>query len=198
MSANPQQQLNGGLNKFKIVDDFIAGILVLFDNIKIPATDPTKTINILPTTIEKMYLTYYVYRIWIKYRRTIENAVGKVEYQNILEILGIPSKYYSVYISYPMANKMPVNEKQLDLILFTILQQFHKAANIYDKQPGGTGDYNQFIELTNYLTGKTLENIIQDILQIKMLVPNLAKPSEEFISWDRILPFTATFTAATI
>jgi len=86
----------------------------------------------------------------------------------------------------------------LDLILFTILQQFHKAANIYDKQPGGTGDYNQFIELTNYLTGKTLENIIQDILQIKMLVPNLAKPSEEFISWDRILPFTATFTAATI
>lgn len=185
-------------NKFKIVDDFIASILVLFDNIKIPATDPTKTINILPTTIEKMYLTYYVYRIWIKYRRTIENAVGKAEYQNILEILGIPIKYYTVYISYPMANKMPVNEKQLDLVLFTILQQLHKATGIYDKQPGGTGDYNQFVELTNYLTGKTLENIIQDILQIKMLIPNLAKPSEEFISWDRILPFTATFTAATM
>lgn len=196
MSANPPQ-LNSS-NKFKIVDDFIASILVLFDNIKIPATDPTKTINILPTTIEKMYLTYYVYRICIKYRRTIENAVGKPQFQNILEILGIPAKYYSVYISYPMANKMPVNEKQLDLVLFTILQHLHKAANIYDKQPGGTGDYNQFVELTNYLTGKTLENIIQDILQIKMLVPNLAKPSEEFISWDRILPFTATFTAATM
>ena len=196
MSANPQQLNNS--NKFKIVDDFIASILVLFDNIKIPATDPTKTINILPTTIEKMYLTYYVYRICIKYRRTIENAVGKPQFQNILEILGIPAKYYSVYISYPMANKMPVNEKQLDLVLFTILQHLHKAANIYDKLPGGTGDYNQFVELTNYLTGKTLENIIQDILQIKMLVPNLAKPSEEFISWDRILPFTATFTAATM
>ena len=196
MSANPPQ-LNSS-NKFKIVDDFIASILVLFDNIKIPATDPTKTINILPTTIEKMYLTYYVYRICIKYRRTIENAVGKPQFQNILEILGIPAKYYSVYISYPMENKMPVNEKQLDLVLFTILQHLHKAANIYDKQPGGTGDYNQFVELTNYLTGKTLENIIQDILQIKMLVPNLAKPSEEFISWDRILPFTATFTAATM
>lgn len=185
-------------NKFKIVDDFIASILVLFDNIKIPATDPTKTINILPTTIEKMYLTYYVYRIWIKYRRTIENAIGKSEFQHILELLGIPNKYYGVYISYPMANKMPVTEKQLDLILFSILQQIHKAANIYDKQPGGTGDYNQFVELTNYLTGKTLENTIQDILQIKMLVPNLAKPSDEFISWERILPFTATYTAATI
>jgi hypothetical protein len=196
MSANPQ--IGQSANKFKIVDDFIASILVLFDNIKIPATDPTKTINILPTTIEKMYLTYYVYRTWIKYRRTIENAVGKPEFQNILEILGIPAKYFSVYISYPMANKMPVAEKQLDLILFTMLQQLHKAMDIYNKQPGGTGDYNQFVELTNYLTGKTLENIIQDILQIKMLVPNLAKPSEEFISWDRILPLTASFTAATM
>jgi len=195
MSAT--QQL-GAINKFKIVDDFIASILVLFDNIKIPANDPTKTINILPTTIEKMYLTYYVYRIWIKYRRAIENAIGKNEFQHILELLGIPDKYYSVYISYPMANKMPVPEKQLDLILFTILQQLHKTMNIYDKQPGGTGDYILFIELNNYLTVKTLENIIQDILQIKMLVPNLSKPSEEFISWDRILPFTATYTSATI
>lgn len=196
MAANTQ--LGTSANKFKIVDDFIASILVLFDNIKIPATDPTKTINILPTTIEKMYLTYYVYRVWIKYRRTIENAVGKPEFQHILELLGIPDKYYNVYIPYPMANKMPVAEKQLDLVLFTMLQQLHKAMDIYNKQPGGTGDYNQFVELTNYLTGKTLENIIQDILQIKMLVPNLAKPSEEFISWDRILPFTATYTAATI
>jgi hypothetical protein len=182
-------------NKFKVVDDFIASILVLFDNIKISAIDPTKTINILPTTIEKMYLTYYVYRIWIKYRRAIENAVGKSEFQNILELLGLPAKYYTVYISYPMANKMPVNEKQLDLVLFTMLQQLHKAAGIYEKQPGGTGDYNQFVKLTNYLLGKSLENIIQDILQIKMLVPNLAKPSEDFISWDRILPFVATYDA---
>lgn len=184
-------------NKFKVVDDFIASILVLFDNIKIPATDPTKTINILPTTIEKMYLTYYTYRIWIKYRRPIENAVGKKDFQSVLELFGLPAKYYNVYISYPMANKMPVNEKQLDLVLFTILQQLHRATGIYEKQSGGTGDYNQFVELSNYLLGKSLENIIQDILQIKMLVPNLAKPSEEFISWERILPFTATYTAAT-
>lgn len=183
-------------SKFKVVDDFIASILVLFDNIKIPATDPTKTINILPTTIEKMYLTYFVYRVYVKYRRPIENVVGKGDFQYVLELLGIPAKYYGVYISYPMANKMPVNEKQLDLVLFTMLQQLHRASGIYEKQSGGTGDYNQFVELTNYLLGKSLENIIQDILQIKMLVPNLAKPSEEFISWDRILPFTATYDAA--
>ena len=192
--AQQQQQIQ--LSKFKVVDDFIASILVLFDNIKIRATDPTKTINILPTTIEKMYLTYFAYRVWIKYRRPIENAAGKADFQHVLELLGIPAKYYGVYISYPMANKMPVNEKQLDLVLFTMLQQLHSASRIYEKQPGGTGDYNQFVELTNYLLGKSLENIIQDILQIKMLVPNLAKPSEEFISWDRILPFTATYDAA--
>lgn len=183
-------------NILKTVDDFIASILVLFDNIKIPAVDPKKTINILPTTIEKLYLTYYVYRIWIKYRVSIEQAVGKGEFKHILELLSIPNKYTSVYISYPMTNKMSVNEKQLDLILFQMLQQFHKSAEIYSKQPGGTGNYKQYSTLVEYLLGKSLENIIQDILQIKMLLPNLAKPSEDFISWDKILPFAATYESA--
>ena len=183
-------------NILKTVDDFIASILVLFDNIKIPAVDPKKTINILPTTIEKLYLTYYVYRIWIKYRVSIEQAVGKGEFKHILELLSIPNKYTSVYISYPMTNKMSVNEKQLDLILFQMLQQFHKSAEIYSKQPGGTGNYKEYSTLVEYLLGKSLENIIQDILQIKMLLPNLAKPSEDFISWDKILPFAATYESA--
>ena len=182
--------------KFKVIDDFIASILVLFDNIKIPAVDPTKTINILPTTIEKLYLTYYLYRIWIKYRVSLEGVVGKANFKHILELLSIPDKYHGIYISYPMANKMPVNEKQLDLILFQMLQQLHKSAETYSRQPGGTGNYIEFLTLADYLIGKSIENIIQDILQIKMLVPNLAKPSEDFISWDKILPFAATYEAS--
>ena len=182
--------------KIKGIDDFIASILVLFDNIKIPAVDPKKTINILPTTMEKQYLSYYVYRIWIKYRQSIESAVGKPEFQRILELLQIPKKYYNVYIPYPMANKMPVNEKQLDLILYQMLSQFHKSAEIYGKlPPTGTGNILEFNKLNDYLLGKTMENIIQDILQVKMLVPNLAKPTEDFMSWDKILPFAATFEA---
>lgn len=187
-----------GQNKFKIIDDFIASILVLFDNIKIQAVDPKKTINILPTTIEKLYLTYYVYRIWIKYRVSLEAIIGKGDFKHILELLLIPAKYHGIYISYPMANKMPVNEKQLDLILFQMLQQLHKSTEVYSKQPGGTGNYKEFETLAEYLTGKSIENIIQDILQIKMLVPNLAKPSEDFISWDKILPFAATYEASGI
>jgi hypothetical protein len=179
----------------KKVDEFIASILVLFDNIKIPAVNPKKTINILSTTIEKLYLTYYIYRIWIKYRVSIEMAVGKAEFKHILELLNIPNKYTGIYITYPMSNKMPVSEKQLDLVLYQMLQQLHKSADIYSKQPGGTGNYKEYQMLVDYLTGKTIENIIQDILQIKMLVPNLAKPSEDFISWDRILPFAATYEA---
>jgi hypothetical protein len=185
-------------NKIKVntVDDFIASILVLFDNIKIPAVDPKKTINVMSTTIEKQYLTYYVYRIWIKYRQSIESVVGKQDFQKILELLQIPNKYFNVYISYPMANKMPVNEKQLDLILYQMLNQIHKSADIYSKlPPSGTGNILEFNRLKDHLLGKTMENIIQDILQIKMLVPNLSKPSEEFISWDRILPFAATYEA---
>jgi len=182
--------------KIKAIDDFIASILVLFDNVRIPAIDPKKTINILPTTVEKQYLTYYVYRIWIKNRHSIESAVGKQEFQRILELLQIPSKYYSVYIPYPMANKMPANEKQLDLILYQMLSQMHKSAEIYSKlPPSGTGNILEFNKLNNYLLGKTMENIIQDILQIKMLVPNLSKPTEDFLSWDKILPFAATFEA---
>jgi len=181
--------------KFKVIDDFIASILVLFDNIKIPAVDPRKTINIFPTTIEKLYLTYYVYRIWIKYRVSMEAIVGKDEFKHILELLSIPGKYHGIYISYPMSNKMPVNEKQLDLILFQMLQQLHKSVDVYSKQAGGTGNYKEFETLAEYLTGKSIENIIQDILQIKMLVPNLAKPSEDFVSWDKILPFATTYEA---
>ncbi len=191
--SNPNTQ-----TKFKVIDDFIASILVLFDNIKIPAVDPSKTINILPTTIEKLFLTYYVYRIWIKYRVSLEAVVGKANFKHILELMSIPDKYHGIYISYPMANKMPVNEKQLDLILFQMLQQLHKSADVYSKQPGGTGNYIEFSTLADYLTGKTMENIIQDILQIKMLVPNLAKPSEDFVSWDKILPFAATYESTGI
>lgn len=188
---------NQSNDKIKIVDDFIASVLVLFDNIKIPAANPNKTINIMTTSIQKQYLTYYVYRIWIKYRSSIENAVSKNSFLYILELLNIPSKYHKIYITYPMVNKMPSNEKILDLVLFQMLQQLHKSSEIYARQPGGTGDFIEFNHLVDYLIGKTVENIIQDILQIKMLLPNLARPSEDFFSWEKVLPLADTYEAAT-
>ena len=174
----------------KNIEDFIASILVLYDNIVESTRDPKKSINILSTVSEKQYLAYYVYRIWIKYRKLIEDIVTRTKYAKILEILNIPAKYQEIYITYPMANKMPSNEQQLDLILYMMLDQLNMVANTYQNQDTNMPKYVEFKKLGDFLDNKSMESIIQDILQIKMLIPNLSAPSEDFLSWDTFLPFT--------
>jgi hypothetical protein len=168
------------------MDTFITTIMVLYDNINKEKQEGPKLINNKIT--EKQFLAYYIYRIWIKYRKLMENANTPTEFHKILLYMEIPKKYHEFYLTYPMANKMTLNEKQLDLIILSILKQFNTAYKIFSPRKDGSmpPENKEFKELTKYLTGKSIENIVQDVIQIKLLVPNLARPANVRNMWDGI------------
>lgn len=174
------------------MNNFNASILVLFDNIneKTQESDATKKI-LNNTVLEKQYLAYYLYRIWMKYKKLIIKVNGKTEFEKVLKHMEIPIKYFKLNITYPMVDKMTNKESNLDKIILNILKQFNECAQVYG-QPGGKGpidqDYNKLSQLVEY---KNIENIIQDIIQLKILLPNLSRPASRYDVWgdiNNILP----------
>ena len=169
------------------MNNFNASILVLFDNIneKTKETDPTKKI-LNNTVLEKQYLAYYVYRIWMKYKKLMIKINGKTDFEEILRIMEIPIRYFKLDITYPMTNKMTNNEKKLDKVILKILKQFNNVEQIYGQQEG-TGptekEYDSLKELVKY---KSMENILQDIMQLKILIPNLSRPSSRYDIWGKV------------
>ena len=207
------------------MEKFNENILKLLDNVndsKKETNDAKKLIN--NYIIEKQFLAYYVYRIWIKYRKLVENVNTKTEFIKVLKYLEIPVKYHNINVSYPLCNKMVNNEKQLDLIILTILKHLNKIEKVFGgKKPSNTADnkltknangtqkekqnnksaeskeiksknkdYDNFMELINY---KELNNIIEDITQLKMFVPNLSKPSTRMNIWETYNPLVKAFSS---
>jgi hypothetical protein len=163
-----------------MLDSFITSAMVIFDNINSDKMLARKTV-INNTIIDKQYLAYYLYRIWIKHRKLMEKATSNADFDEILSFLEIPAKYQAMNLVYPMANKMTINEKQLDLVILSILKQFNRANILYSGDANPPADFKQ---LTTYTEGKSVENIIQDIIQLKLLLPNLSRPANVFNIWD--------------
>ena len=166
------------------MNNFNASILVLFDNINEKTQEKDATKKILNNTVlEKQYLAYYLYRIWMKYKKLMIKVNGKTIYEEVLKHMEIPVKYFKLDIVYPMADKMTNKESNLDKIILKILKQFNECAQVYG-QPGNQGpkdkDYDKLSELVEY---KTIENIIQDIIQLKILLPNLSRPASRYDIW---------------
>tara|TARA_B100000927_G_C16321830_1_gene411661 strand:- start:102 stop:728 length:627 start_codon:yes stop_codon:yes gene_type:complete len=207
------------------MEKFNENILKLLDNIndsKKEKNDAKKLIN--NYIIEKQFLAYYLYRIWIKYRKLVENVNTKTEFIKVLKYLEIPVKYHNMNVTYPLCNKMVNNEKQLDLVILTILKHLNKIEKVFGgkKSSNTTGnksnknadgaqkekqnnkpkeskeiksknkDYDNFMELINY---KELSNIIEDIVQLKMFVPNLSKPSTRINIWETYNPLVKSFSS---
>lgn len=169
------------------MNNFNASILVLFDNINEKTQEPDATKKILNNTVlEKQYLAYYLYRIWMKYKRLMVKVNGKTIFEEVLKHMEIPVKYLKLDIVYPMADKMTNKESNLDKIILKILKQFNECEQVYG-QPKEQGtkddDYQKLAELVEY---KTIENIIQDIIQLKILLPNLSRPGSRYDVWGVI------------
>lgn len=173
-----------------MLENFITAIVVIFDNINAGKQESASKRLINNSLIEKQFLAYYIYRVWIKYRKLMESVNTPTEFKRILSYLEIPLKYQDIYLTYPMANKMTINEKQLDLIILSILKQLNVAFKIYG-QPGTTAKpkNKDYTMLDKYTEGKTVENIIQDIIQIKLLLPNLSRPANVVNIWEGIDQF---------
>ena len=207
------------------MEKFNENILKLLDNVndsKKETNDAKKLIN--NYIIEKQFLAYYLYRIWIKYRKLVENVNTKTEFIKVLKYLEIPVKYHNMNVTYPLCNKMVNNEKQLDLVILTILKHLNKIEKVFGgKKKSNTDDnkstknangsqkekqnnksdknkeiksknkdYDNFMELIKY---KELSNIIEDIAQLKMFVPNLSKPSTRMNIWETYNPLVKSFSS---
>ena len=178
------------------MEEFNNNILKLMDNIdrtKKEKSIAKKLIN--NYIIEKQFIAYYLYRIWIKYRSLMENVNTKTEFRKILKYLEIPVKYHSIKITYPLCNKMINNEKQLNLVIYSILKHFNKVEQIYgDKaklgdKPKNLKPKNKYYDNFNRLIRfKSFGSIVQDIVELKMFVPNLSRPSSRINVWDTYLP----------
>jgi hypothetical protein len=199
------------------MDDFIASILTLFDSINETKEKLKKTIKgqlINNYVIEKQFLAYYIYRIWIKYRKLMEYINTTSEFNKVLMYLNIPPKYYKYNVTFPMQDKMINNEKQLDLVILNILKHFNKTAEYFEKvmnkelsssnannnktnktentyipknetiTPNG-----QYKQLNLLLESKSLQMIVTDIAMLKVLVPNLSKPSGRISLWEKVSPY---------
>ena len=164
------------------MDKFVANILVLYNKIE------TDTITLFNNKIrDKQYLTYYLYRIWIKYRELFESIVDKKEYLQVLGLLGIPKKYKNLNFIYPMINKMPNNMEILNKIIEIINKHINEIHKTYINNPTYK-DNKDIKKLNDLLITKDIKNIIEDIIQIRLLVPNLSIPESRQKIWERVLP----------
>ena len=188
------------------MEEFIANILTIFDNIN----EKKNTNNLLNQVLEeKQYLAYYIYRIWIKYRLLIEYTNSITEFQKVLISLNIPRKYFKYQVTYPMQNKMINNEKQLDLVILLILKQFNECYKYFQTNSSllsSTQNDNFIIDmqtpqgqyslLSKLLETKNINTIAKDIKNIKLLVPNLSKPNNEYNLWDNSTPYISNTTTS--
>lgn len=64
---------------------------------------------------DDIYITYLLYRIWIKNKSLIIYANSREEFNNILLLLNIPKEYYNYEIIYPLNNFMkPSNKNKIE------------------------------------------------------------------------------------
>jgi hypothetical protein len=191
------------------MDTFIATIFSIFDNINTvkqkektqqKQRNETKPQDKLINTHveEKQYLAYYIYRIWIKYRTLMEYTNTVTEFNKVLTSLNMPVKYFKYRVSFPMQNKMVNNEKQIDMIILMILKQMNKCQVFFTSQlvPLATSSdidmktpQGQYKQITELLKTKDLKTIVNDINNIKILVPNLSKPSGRGEIWKNSTPY---------
>ena len=194
------------------MEEFNSNILLLLDNIDKFKKQKDKTIKLVNNhIIEKQYIAYYLYRIWMNNRKIVKNANTKTEFNKVLNYLEVPIRYHNLDVVYPMANKMVNNERQLDMIILTILKHFNKVEKIFgsantnkinDNKMDSLEDikkaalkpknknYETFNEFIKY---KSLELIIQDIVQLKMFVPNLSKSSNRINIWEVFNPLVKEY-----
>ena len=194
------------------MEEFNSNILLLLDNVDKFKKQKDKTIKLVNNhIIEKQYIAYYLYRIWMNNRKIVKNANTKTEFNKVLNYLEVPIRYHNLDVVYPMANKMVNNERQLDMIILTILKHFNKVEKIFgstntnkinDNNMDSLEDikksalkpknknYESFNEFIKY---KSLELIIQDIVQLKMFVPNLSKSSNRINIWEIFNPLVKEY-----
>lgn len=139
--------------------------------------------------IEKQYIVYYLYRILCKYEQLFTTNLEFSKIRDIYDLLRIPKEKGKG--CYPMSQKMTSNDNLLNLILSSIVELFNQL----NEELKMTMTNKIFMEFTGFLEKKTLERIIQDLMELHQLVPNLSAPIVKPYMYDKLalnIPTTNT------
>jgi hypothetical protein len=130
--------------------------------------------------IEKQYIVYYLYRILCKYEQLFTTNLSYEKVRDIYDLLRIPKEKKN--ICYPMSQKMTSNDNLLNVILTGIVELFNQL----NENLKMTMTNNYFMEFTEFLNKKPLEKIIQDLMELHQLVPNLSAPIIKPYMYDKL------------
>lgn len=130
--------------------------------------------------IEKQYIVYYLYRILCKYEQLFTTNLSYQKVRDVYNLLRIPKQKKKG--CYPMSQKMTSNDKLLNLILSSIVELFNQL----NENLKMTMTNKYFMEFKDFLSKKTLEKIIQDLMELHQLVPNLAAPIVKPYMYDKL------------
>jgi hypothetical protein len=146
------------------MDEFVKNVYSMYT--MITEEDTTKFIlNI--KIVEKQYLLYYLYRILCKYQTSLSNEKTKNNIQDVFNMLNIPL-YYK--LCYPLAGRIPNDEQILNICILKIIEIFNTNAEIYASYPS----YGSHINMMEFLSNKSLKQIISDLIDLQKLVPNIS------------------------
>ena len=120
--------------------------------------------------IEKQYIVYYLYRIICKYEQLFVTNLSYQVVRDIYKLLRIPEEKKRG--CYPMSQKMTSNDELLNLILTSMVELFNQL----NENLKMTMTNKYFMEFKDFLSKKPLERIIQDLMELHQLVPNLSAP----------------------
>ena len=130
--------------------------------------------------IEKQYIVYYLYRILCKYEQLFTTNLSYQMVRDIYKLLRIPEEKKKG--CYPMSQKMTSNDELLNLILSSMVELFNQL----NENLKMTMTNKYFMEFKEFLSKKPLERIIQDLMELHQLVPNLSAPIVKPYMYDKL------------
>lgn len=81
-----------------------------------------KNITSINEKYNDVYVTYFLYRIWIKYRDLVVYSSSREEYNKVLTKLQIPQDFHKIDIEFPLSKFMFYKDKvELDKMLISAL-----------------------------------------------------------------------------
>lgn len=81
-----------------------------------------KNIEVINSKYNDIYITYLLYRIWIKYKDLVIYSTSREKYNDVLKLLRIPEEYFELNIQFPLSNYMFYSDKvELDKVFLSNL-----------------------------------------------------------------------------
>lgn len=133
------------------------------------------SINTIKESQDDLYITYFLYRVWIKNRLLVEYVLSVEDFNKVLTLIGLPEEYHELQIIFPLNKFMTVDNK--DKINKLIIQQLLDTDSGL-KKLNSSSDYessilNQYSIMKNYVNENNSVEIIQkkiDQIRKKIMV----------------------------